>query len=452
MSYISNTKDETLRGFGCGSGCGCGPCKSGGNNLNEWYVKDEAEPVARAPQPAQRPGVSPPPQPRLSGWRAPGRTTNTPARFPRSYQYDYSINGVGEAIRKPVLLTHFHIHKALHPGAGLLSDASATVMTAAKMRPNFVAVTDPRRASLQRALTKLVHDKHLSAISPKVNLRIALADLTNGKHHTPIFAGSSAFFPGNTVEVDSLAKILALYGVYQLRFDLNTCAKLNGITKGSMLEIAMVKEWKKAGLTVKPNLSFLFQFVETAGSPVVAKLRRTPAIHGNFEARALIVALGFEYLGSIALQAGLFDETYGGLWLNAAYERPALTWWGSPFPKIPRHSASALAAVTFFALLAQGRLVDQTSSNEISSVLKSKKCMSSGLLDGVKQLPGAPAASPNKCGLVIPRFHEAIHVIREPTPGKRLEYVAAVLSEEPPVVDFVQLGKDLDHLIATHNP
>jgi hypothetical protein len=254
------------------------------------------------------------------------------------------------------------------------------------------------------------------------------------------------------LEGRSFTKILALYAVYQLRFDLNTFATRNGINKGSTLRDSIAKEWKKAGLQSPPKLTKLFQFLERPGSPVETELRQDPKIHENSDARALIVALGFEYIGSVTLQSGLFDEQQGGLWLRAAYEKPALTWWGSPFPTLPRHSASALAAVTFFTLLAQGRLVDQVSSNKIANVLKSIKCMDAGLLDGVKQLPGAPAASSNKCGLVRPRYHEAIHMVRQPSAGKRLEYVAAVLSEEPPELDFTALGKDLDGIIAGQNP
>jgi len=337
----------------------------------------------------------------------------------------------------------------------LLSDPDASIMTAAQMKPGFV--DDPRRVSLQRELTTLVHGKYLAAVSPKVQLRIALVDLTEVKHHTPIFAGFSAWNrsdpgEGATMEGDSLPKILALYAVYQLRFDLNIFAKLNNIARGSALQTAIEKEWKKAGLQSQPGLTKLFQFTEKDGSPVEARLRRTPAVHGNWDARALIVALGFEYIGSVALQSGLFDEKHGGLWLRAAYEKPALTWWGSPFPTLPRHSATAYAAATFFTLLAQGRLVNQASSNEIANVLKSRQCMENGLLAGVKQLPGAPPASANKCGLVRPRYHDAIHVIRQPAAGKRLEYVAVVLSEEPPELDFTALGKDLDNIIEKQNP
>ena len=379
------------------------------------------------------------------------KTRDTPARLPTSYLYDSSINGLGESPRKPVLLTHCHVRKRLDPSVGLLSDSKASVMSAAQMTPNFVGVTDPRRISLQKEVEKLVQGKYLAALSPKVHFRLALVDLTDAKLHTPIFAGSSAFGPGNTVEGDSLPKILALYSLYQLRFDLNTFAALKGIDKASALQVAIAREWKKAGLQAQPNLEGLFHFPKTAGSPVVASLRRT-AIHGNRDARALIIALGFEYIGSVALQSGLFDERWGGLWLNAAYQYPARTWHSSPFPTLPRHSVSALSAATFFTLMAQGRLVDQASSNEIAKVLKSVHCMSGGLLDGVKHLPGAPTASPNKCGLVKPRYHEAIHVSRQVPGGKRLEYVVAVLSEEPPALDFTELGRNLDSIIARQNP
>jgi hypothetical protein len=264
------------------------------------------------------------------------------------------------------------------------------------------------------------------------------------------------------LEGRSFTKILALYAVYQLRFDLNTFAKRNGITKSSALQASIAKEWKKAGLQSQPNLTGLLQFVEKAGSPVETKLKKEPAIHEDWQARALIEPLGFEYIGSVALQSGLFDEKQGGLWLNAAYldtpKKPKLTWTSSPFPTLPRHSATALSAATFFTLLAQGRLVDQASSNAIAKVLE-YPCSEHGLLDGVKQLPGAPAKSSNKCGHLVPYYHdyhEAIHVIRQPPRGKRLECVAAVLSdvlgEEPPVLDFMELGKDLDGIIAKQNP
>lgn len=384
------------------------------------------------------------------------RTRDTLGQLPRSYLYDSWINGFGDVLRKPVLLTHYHIRKT-NTSAGLLSDSNASVMTAAQMRPGYVAVADPKRQALQKELIKLVESNYLASVSPKVNLRIALVDLTEAKHHTPIFAGYNAFNASDprgaaTVDGASLPKILALYALYQLRFDLNTFAKREGITKRSALEVTIAKEWKKAGLQSQPNLSGLFRFVEKAGSPVETALQRNPAIHGNWDARVLILALGFEYIGSVALQSGLFDEMQGGLWLNGAYEKPAITWSESPFPTIPRHSATAAAAATYFTLLAQGRLVDQLTSNEIGRVLK-HKCAGNGLVDSVETLPGvAKGQSPNKCGDLPPYFHDALHVVRQVPGGKRLEYAVAVLNEKPPKISFMQLGKELDSIIAGQNP
>ena len=40
MSYISASDSQTsLNGLGCGAGCNCGPCKSGGG-VGEWYEKE----------------------------------------------------------------------------------------------------------------------------------------------------------------------------------------------------------------------------------------------------------------------------------------------------------------------------------------------------------------------------------------------------------------------------
>jgi len=234
-----------------------------------------------------------------------------------------------------------------------MPDPSASAMTPTQMKPGYVLPNHERRQALHRALTTLLQTKYSSALSPAVNLRVALVDLTAAKQHTPTFAGFWAWGSGSAFEGGSLPKILALYAVYQLRFDLNTFAAQKGITKGSVLTSSITTEWKKAGLRSAPNLTALFTFAGAPASPVRATLRTTHDIHHNTAARELIVQLGFEYIGSVALQSGLFDEVQGGLWLNAAYNTPAITWTSSPFPGLQRHNATALATATFFTLLAQ---------------------------------------------------------------------------------------------------
>src|SRR5262245_22476431 len=55
MSYLM-ASDSNSSPLGCGSGCNCGPCRSGG--LNEWYVKEAAAPAQSS--------SAPPTQ--MSGW------------------------------------------------------------------------------------------------------------------------------------------------------------------------------------------------------------------------------------------------------------------------------------------------------------------------------------------------------------------------------------------------
>ena len=95
---------------------------------------------------------------------------------------------------------------------------------------------------------------------------------------------------------------------------------------------------------------------------------------------------------------------------------------GAPHsPTLPRHSATALAAVTYFMLLAQGRLVDQAGSNEIAQIPK-LKCAHGGVLDGIETLPGVRKdQSPNKCGIISQHYHEAPHPVRQVPGGSVLE-------------------------------
>lgn len=392
-------------------------------------------------------------------WYREGRTLILPAVEPSSFAFAEpapalldEILGEVKAAPAPVRVDHFHIRKAPNAAGVLVPASTATVMTPAAMKPGYVLPTQSQRQALQRALTTLVRGKYATAVSPAVNLRIALVDLTGAKRNAPVFAGFFAWGSGTAFEGGSLTKILALYAVYQLRFDLDTCAALLGIKKASDLQARIKAAWAKRGLRSPPNLTALFSFVEATGKTVTARLRKIHDIHHNHVARELIRNLGFEYIGSAALQSGLFDETQGGLWLNAAYNDPPITWTTSPFPKLERHNATALAAATYFTLLAQGRLVNQATSTEIGDVLAKRVCMSSGVVQGIKQRPGVQGKPANKCGILPPFFHEAFHLIRQVPGGKRLEYAAAVLSKEPPTVDFTILGRALDQLIVSANP
>ena len=359
----------------------------------------------------------------------------------------------GETGGAPLKLTHYHVRKAIHPSIrALMPDPSPGVMRPAGMSPGYVLPSDPRRQALQKALDALLQSTYVDAIAVPVNLRIGLVDLTDARHHTPVFAGHWAWGQGTNMEAGSLAKILALYAVFQLRFDLDTVAAQQNITKADALLSTVKATWKKEGLTSQPDVQKLFTLVEQPGQPVVARLRKVHDIHHNWVARDLIVNLGFGFIGSVALQSGLFDPAAGGLWLNAAYNEPAVTWWSSPFPKLHRHNATALATATFFTLLAQGRLVNEATSREIGDVLRKWLCMGNGPLDGIKSLGGVQGARPNKCGLLKPFFHEGAHVTRKVSASKTLSYAFGVLSRRPPNINMKELGQHLDALMVSANP
>lgn len=353
----------------------------------------------------------------------------------------------------PITLTHYHVRKAIDPSIrALMPDPSPGVMTPARMAPGYVLPSHPQRQALQSALDALLRTNFATAIASPVHLRIGLVDLTGVRYHTPVFAGHWAWGSRASMEAGSLAKILALYALYQLRFDLNIVAEQQTITKASALVSTVKANWAKEGLTSAPNVLGLFTIVEGAGKPVVARLRQTHDVHHNWVARNLIVALGFEYIGSVALQSGLFDPAIGGLWLNAAYGEPAVTWWSSPFPKVDRHSATALATATFFTLMAQGRLVNEATSREIRDVLGMRLCMGNGPLDGIRSLGGVKTPTGNKCGILAPYYHEGAHVVRQESGSRSLSYAFGVLSHRPPVIDLKQLGRELDALIVSANP
>lgn len=359
----------------------------------------------------------------------------------------------GETGGAPITLTHYHVRKAMDPSIrALMPDPASSVMRPARMAPGYVLPSDSRRQALQTALETLLQTSYAAAIGPPVHLRIGLVDLTEVRYHTPVFAGYWAWGPGANMGAGSLVKILPLYALYQLRFDLNTIAEEQRITKASALLSTVEAGWTKEGLGSPPNVQGLFALVERSGVPVVARLRQIHDVHYNWVARNLILALGFGYIGSVALQSGLFDPSIGGLWVNAAYDKPAVTWWSSPFPKVERHNATAFATATFFTLLAQGRLVNEATSREIRDVLAIRLCMKPGPLDGIKSLGGVQPPTGNKCGILDPHYHEGAHVIRKLSGGKTLSYAYGVLTHRPPAIDLKQLGRDLDALIASANP
>ncbi len=241
----------------------------------------------------------------------------------------------GETGRPPITVTHFHVRKAINPSIrALLPDPSPGVMTPGRMAPGYVLPTDPRRQHLQGALDALLHAGSTPTASRRrCHCALALVDLTGAKSNTPVFAGHWAWGTGVAMEAGSLAKILPLFALYQLRFDLDTMAAQQGITKAAALVPAVKAAWRGQGLSAGPDVHALFRIEERRGDTVVARLRRTHDVHHNHVARALIVSLGFGYIGSVALQSGLFDPAQGGLWLETHLQHAGDHLDGEPLPQ-----------------------------------------------------------------------------------------------------------------------
>jgi V8-like Glu-specific endopeptidase len=340
-----------------------------------------------------------------------------------------------EAPRGLVLLDHMHIAKTLDATApgGVKVGTAATVMTPAAMNPGFIdahdeVVINRSALSLQTCLdgaitgnfAKFLVRKDSTKADAHDRVRIALVDLTGAKLFRPEFAGW-----GSTVAMygASSAKILAVYAAFQLRKDLRQMAEDQAIPTGKELAAFAVKSWKdKKMFRDFPNLTLLFDIEHWSAQP--NELNFTPAMRTAFsdishnDAASLVInGVGFPYIASVAWQSGLRHPMRGGLWLSRAYDGKD-SWADNPSMKAPAfiHNITALSVATFFTLLAQGRLVDDASSTEITSVLL-HGCVSCLFPSGI-------TLEATKCGIFKPYMHDCVLAHHS---GAR--YAAGILTE-----------------------
>lgn len=111
------------------------------------------------------------------------------------------------------------------------------------------------------------------------------------------------------------------------------------------------------------------------------------------------------------------------------------------------HNITALSVATFFTLLAQGRLVDERSSQEISTILQNGCFLApNGFGDGLSRI-GGTLLTRQKCGISRDILHESVLVKRD-----QFHYVAIALTINAADFPFDVLIKDLDKLIQDKNP
>jgi hypothetical protein len=234
------------------------------------------------------------------------------------------------------------------------------------------------------------------------------------------------------------------------------------ITKKADLLKQAENHWKSTGLAGRPSPGKLFSFVEEAGKPVQVKFQRWLDaaqfdINGNCSVTRLMNGLGFDYIGSVALQSDLRHPARGGLWLGTTYEcgdTKSTRWRRDLVPLIAScvaggqsgHHITALSAATYYTLLAQGRLVDEPNSRELMTRLRRGCSLSpGGFRNGLRVLGGVTRTA-QKCGLLRKCTHESMFVERD-----RFRYVAVALAKGGNV-PFDLLIQDLDMIIQKRNP
>jgi len=334
-----------------------------------------------------------------------------------------------------VLLDHKQTRKIFdaHAPGGFKIEPTPSLLCPANMNPGFIddhdeVVIDRSALSLQSCLEDVIKDKFSKFLSRKDatkadgrdRVRVAVVDLTGSKLSKPQFAGW-----GSTVAMygASSPKMLAVYAAFQLRRDLRQMAEDQAIPTGAELAAFAKASWKDKKLRVGfPNLTWLFGIEKWSSRP--EEINFTPEARTAFsnilhnDAASLIIRnVGFPYVASVAWQSGLRHPMRGGLWLSRAYDGGD-GWAENPSMKAPAfvHNITALSVVTFYTLLAQGRLVDDSSSAEIKNILRNgcSSCL----------FPSGITLEASKCGIFKPFMHDCVLASHM---GAR--YAAAILTE-----------------------
>ena len=426
-------------------------------------------------------------------------------RLPTSYFYDSSINRLGEYLLGHVTpdraclsalkcVPHQHVPRTCADGKSFTSAASPTTMTRSAMNPGFFRASDGFHefdTVLHAKLQNLILDTPKYAVmlageskkkrdaSPGDRVRVALVDLTAGKICRPGYAdwGSTFPFPGG-----STVKISMLYAAHQLLFDLTEMARTGGLKTAAELKMKANEVWSQ--LICPPDLDWLVVFdlsgptVRVKASPklnlhlqqmVIASFSNASVARAN----QLIMRLGFEYIASVLWQSGLRRSRGQGLWVRNTYqqakilattnpkcnyrtryktsdgERERIVWYQDPTDDT-EFSLTALSVVTFFTLLAQRRLVNESASVAMEALLRQ------GCIFPLNPFPIPDVkVRATKCGLTSDVMHVA--TLLESVSGNR-RYALAVLvlrKDEPEWKTKAFLNsfvKDVDKLVKENNP
>ncbi len=301
------------------------------------------------------------------------------------------------------LLPHFHIRKLpvivavrrqdvmYGDGTKWLTSSVPLQMAPQSMDPGFLdsgrgtfRVNPPLDQKLKSLLADLLANKppfdnppYTTFVGSGARISVALVDLsTNAKLMFPHLA---EFRSTVETEAASLAKIAALYAAHQLRFDLNREARQNprSMTASRLAGLRTIFEITQVG-GATPVWNFEFN------SKLKEELNK---LCHNCGASFVIGKLGTAYISSVLRQSGLYDCRLGGLWVGTTYagskemkeECPDVAQLVAKLHHVRDpignfyHGATALSAAAFFTLLAQGRLVDDATCQNMRNVLVYQK-------------------------------------------------------------------------------
>ena len=337
---------------------------------------------------------------------------------------------------KVVRLTHWQQLVKPHPSdPGKIAPGKIVPLHPNNMNPRSLdpwggpdwATTDTRlQSSLEALLTEgwfnfLLANGKSGIPSQCDRVRVALVNLTGSRWFDPALALWGGTYP---TEGASIGKVLVVYALFQLRFDLRVLAFLKHVTNPTELRKAARESWR--GMLRpedQPMLDALFGWAAWDGKPdnldfnerTKVRLRAAIACNDDCAMGRLMVQVGFSFIGSVAFQSGLWEPLGpGGLWLSATFAGKALvekkcpppescagvnrSWSQDPYrtrKPLFHHNATALALAKFYTLLSQFRLVDQRSSLEIMYLL------GEGCVSGPFHKAIATVAVASKCGVLL---------------------------------------------------
>jgi hypothetical protein len=341
-------------------------------------------------------------------------------------------------------------------------------------------------------------DTFANCIKVPDSLNLALVDVTDSA--APVFAGIRA---EDTVFIASMAKIAALYAAFELRKQLQDAISGVPIATPVPAMIAQVKKtWQPlidakkpkdaAAFAGFPNLTDIFDITPSGASWSVTfttkgdintladkESAQWPLLSGKFGFKELlflmasfsnndaaarcITTLSYEYINAALVVAGLYENGKGGLWLAAPYpHKPgaALTenlWMQEPLNKDSNTTrryqvSSAKAAAAMFTLLAQRKLVDATSSDEMLDFLQAgtNDFVQNALADASRDVNSIRT----KIGVIDKLYWSQTSLVERNLVdhGKPIRYVISILNNKASFLLTKGTIEPLDQCILNRHP